>query len=323
LIASEHDSNRSNPITTLIEQDSAMTVYSSHLATEIATQPDDWVAVHDRLADARAVLPEDGSTVAVVGCGTSAYMAQAYAALRESSGAGRTDAHVASEFPLTRTYDQVLAISRSGTTTEVIDLVKNLTARGQRVTAIVATEGTAIPALADDALLLPEVDERSVVQTRFATTTLALLRASLGEDLTPVVAQARAVLAEDEKTATEGVADAEQLTFVGRGWAIGLANEAALKLRESAQFWTEAYPAMDYRHGPISIATTGRAVWSLGPAPEGLGDDVRATGAWFDDRDLDPMADLVRVHRLCLLKAARAGLDPDLPRHLSRSIILT
>ena len=167
------------------------------------------------------------------------------------------------------------------------------------------------------------MDEQSVVQTRFATTTLALLRLSLGEDLDPVTAQARAVLAEDEKTATEGVADAEQLTFIGRGWAVGLAHEAALKLRESAQFWTEAYPAMDYRHGPISIATTGRAVWSLGPAPEGMADEVRATGAWFEQRDLDPMAELVRVHRLCLLKAARAGLDPDQPRHLARSIILS
>ena len=300
-----------------------MTAYASHLAAEVATQPDDWEAVRNRLTEAKAVLPEDGREVAVVGCGTSAYMAEAYAALREGSGAGRTDAHVASEFPHGRAYDQVLAISRSGTTTEVIELVRSLRERGQHVTAIVATEGTPIPELADATLLLPEVDEQSVVQTRFATTTLALLRLSLGEDLDPVTAQARAVLAEDEKTATEGVADAEQLTFIGRGWAVGLAHEAALKLRESAQFWTEAYPAMDYRHGPISIATTGRAVWSLGPAPEGMADEVRATGAWFEQRDLDPMAELVRVHRLCLLKAARAGLDPDQPRHLARSIILS
>ncbi len=50
-------------------------------------------------------------------------------------------------------------------------------------------------------ILLSEVDEQSVVQTRFATTALALLRASLGEDLTGAVADARAVLAEDEGSA--------------------------------------------------------------------------------------------------------------------------
>ena len=303
-----------------------MTADASHLAAETATQPDDWAAVLSRTDEARAVLPQPGESVAVVGCGTSFFMAQAYAVLRETAGSGvggRTEAHAASEFPADRTYDHVVAISRSGTTTEVIELLTALRERGQRTTAIVATEGTAIPDLATHALLLPEVDEQSVVQTRFATTALILLRATLGEDVSAAIADARAVLAEDEASALAGVAEAEQITFVGRGWTIGLANEAALKLRESAQFWTESYPAMEYRHGPISIATTGRATWAFGAVPEGLAEDVRATGAHFEHRDIDPLADLVRLHRLCLVKAARAGVDPDQPRHLSRSIILS
>jgi len=300
-----------------------MTVAASHLAAEIATQPDDWAAVLGRVSEAAGLLPGPGQDVAVVGCGTSFYMAQAYAALREAVGQGRTEAHAASEFPLGRDYDHVVAISRSGTTTEVIALLETLRERGQRTTAIVATAGTAIPELATECLLLEEVDEQSVVQTRFATTTLALLRATLGEDLGTTVEQARAVLAEDESTALSGVLDADQITFVGRGWTVGLANEAALKLRESAQFWTESYPAMEYRHGPISIATTGRATWAFGEVPEGLPDDVAATGAHFEHRDIDPLADLVRLHRLCLAKARLAGVDPDRPRHLSRSIILS
>lgn len=297
--------------------------HTSHLAAETATQPDDWAAVLGRLDEALAVLPKRGDAVAVVGCGTSFFMAQAYAVLRERAGHGRTEAHPASEFPAGREYDQVVAISRSGTTTEVIELLTDLRERGQRTTAIVATEGTAIPSLATESLMLPEVDEQSVVQTRFATTTLALLRASLGEDLTAAIADARSVLAEDEGSALADLVYAEQITFVGRGWTIGLANEAALKLRESAQFWTESYPAMEYRHGPISIATSGRATWAFGEVPEGLAEDVRATGAHFEHRDIDPMADLVRLHRLCVAKAARAGVDPDRPRHLSRSIILS
>jgi fructoselysine-6-P-deglycase FrlB-like protein len=36
-----------------------------------------------------------------------------------------------------------------------------------------------------------------------------------------------------------------QWTFAGRGWTVGLASEAALKLREAAQAWTEAYPALE------------------------------------------------------------------------------
>lgn len=300
-----------------------MTTTTSHLAAEMATQPSDWKAVLNRVEEAVAVLPTAGEEVAVAGCGTSYFMAQAYSVLREQAGQGRTEAHPASEFPPDRAYDHVVVISRSGTTTEVIELLHRLRERGQRTTAIVATPGTPIPALADQSLTLPEVDERSVVQTRFATTTLALLRATLGENLGPVIADAEAVLAEDAARALASVADAQQITFVGRGWTVGLANEAALKLRESAQFWTESYPAMEYRHGPISIATAGRAVWAFGEVPEGLGEEVRATGAHFEHRDIDPLADLVRLHRLCLLKAARADLDPDSPRHLARSIILT
>jgi fructoselysine-6-P-deglycase FrlB-like protein len=300
-----------------------MTAYASHLAAEVATQPADWRAVLSRVDEARAVLPRPGQRVAVVGCGTSFYMAQAYAALREASGEGQTEAHAASEFPHLREYDHVVAISRSGTTTEVIELLEALRERGQLTTSIVATADTAITTLVTHSLLMSEVDEQSVVQTRFATSTLALLRATLGEDLDGAIADAEAVLAEDEDTALAHVAEAGQLTFVGRGWTIGLASEAALKLRESAQLWTESYPAMEYRHGPISITTEGTATWAFGDVPPGLADDVRATGAHFEHRDIDPLADLLRVHRLCLLKARQAGVDPDHPRHLSRSIILT
>ena len=294
----------------------------SDLEREVTGQPDDWAAVVARLPELQGSLPAPGARVAVVGCGTSYFMAQAYAALRELAGHGETDAFAASEHRLDRPYDAVLAITRSGTTTEVLDLLRSLRGRDVATTAIVATPGTPVTGLADHTVLLPEVDERSVVQTRFATSTVALLRASLGQDLSAAIADARAVLDEDEAPCLAGLADAEQVTFLGRGWTIGLAAEAALKLRESAQFWTESYPAMEYRHGPVSIATAGRATWALGDVPPGLADLVRGTGAHFESRDVDPLAELVRVHRLCLAKARQGDLDPDHPRHLTRSVVL-
>jgi fructoselysine-6-P-deglycase FrlB-like protein len=294
----------------------------SHLRREVAGQPDDWAGVVARLPQLAAALPEPGARVAVIGCGTSYFMAQAYAALREATGHGETDAFAASEHRLDRDYDTVLAITRSGTTTEVMDVLASVRDRDLVTVAIVATPGTPVTELADRTVLLPEVDEQSVVQSRFATSTLALLRASLGEDLSAAIADARAVLAEDEDQCLADVADAEQVTFVGRGWTVGLAAEAALKLRESAQFWTESYPAMEYRHGPVSIATSGRATWALGTPPVGLAEQVRGTGAHFESRGIDPLAELVRVHRLCLVKARQGDLDPDAPRHLTRSVVL-
>ena len=294
----------------------------SHFQTETAGQPDDWAGVVSRLDEWAPALPAAGDRVAVIGCGTSFFMAQAYSALREASGQGETDAFAASEHRLDRGYDSALFITRSGTTTEVIDVLSSLAGRGIATTAVVAVPGSPVTGLADQSVLLPEVDERSVVQTRFATSTLALLRASLGEDLSVAIADARAVLAEDEAQCLAGLADTEQVTFLGRGWTVGLANEAALKLRESAQFWTESYPAMEYRHGPVSITTSSRATWAFGEVPEGLAELVQSTGAHFESRDIDPLAELVRVHRLCLVKARRSDLDPDRPRHLTRSVIL-
>lgn len=296
-----------------------MTETSSHLATEIATQPDDWMRAADAAGSHAAALPRIGERVAVIGCGTSLYMAQCYAALREGAGHGLTDAFPASEHALHRGYDRVLAITRSGTTSEVLDVLGRLPA-GPTSSVITADGSTPVVDLARHAIVLADVDERSVVQTRFATTTLALLRAHLGEDLAPVAEQGRAALAAELPAA---VVEAGQVTFLGRGWTVGLAHEAALKLRESAQLWTESYPAMEYRHGPISIAAPGRAVWAFGEVPDGLADQVRATGAHVEHAAGDPLADLLRVHRLCVVAAAGRGLDPDHPRHLARSIILT
>jgi fructoselysine-6-P-deglycase FrlB-like protein len=158
------------------------------------------------------------------------------------------------------------------------------------------------------------------VQTRFATTTLALLRASLGQDLEPVIAQADQAVVADLPA---GLLERTQFTFLGSGWTVGLANEAALKLREACLAWTESYPAMEYRHGPISITDARSAVWFLTPPPASLPEEVAATGALVVPSTGDPMAELVRVQRLGVALAAAKGLDPDRPRNLSRSVILS
>jgi fructoselysine-6-P-deglycase FrlB-like protein len=289
----------------------------AHMREELNSQPEMWARAADLTAE-QALLPASGARIAVVGCGTSWFMAQSYAALRESAGHGETDAYAASEAFLDRGYDAVVALTRSGTTSEVLELVDRIKGRIPTV-GVIGDPDSPLVSLVDDAVLLPFADEQSVVQTRFATTALALFRASLGEDLSGAIADAQAVLAED---GDDELRDAEQYTFLGRGWTIGLAHEAALKLRESSQSWTEAYPSMDYRHGPIAIAAPGRVTWQFGEAPEGLSAQVEATGARFEQRAIDPLADLVRLHRTALDRAVARGLDPDQPRNLTRSVIL-
>ncbi|GIJ28129.1 hypothetical protein Vqi01_32910 [Micromonospora qiuiae] len=308
----------------------------AYVHTEIASQPSCWRQAGELAPKVLDRLPRPGERVAVVGCGTSWFMGMAYAARREAAGQGETDAFQASEFPVDRRYDRLLAITRSGTTTEVLDLLTALRGRTP-TTVLVGDPGSPAASLADAAVTMPFADERSVVQTRFATTVLALLRAHLGDNITALVADAevavRAPLPIDPSLI-------EQVTFLGRGWTIGLAQEAALKCREAAAFWAEAYPAMDYRHGPIAVSGPGRLVWAFGELPDGLPEDVAATGAafahsrthgvrtvlgrWAARRTpVDPMADLILAQRFAVALATSRGLDPDAPRHLSRSVVLT
>lgn len=290
----------------------------SFVEIETASQPECWRRAAELAPSRSAALPATGERIAVVGCGTSFYMAQAYAALREESGQGESDAFAASEFPFGRRYDRVVALTRSGTTTEVLDLLGRLHGV-TRTVAITADPNTPVMTAADDVVVLDYADEQSVVQTRFATTAFTLLRAHLGLHTDAVVRDAETALAEP---LPEGLLDCTQFTFLGRGWTAGLANEAALKMKEASLSWTESYPAMEYRHGPISITTTGTATWMFGAAPEGLDDQVLSTGARWVESGLDPLAELVRVQRLAIARAEAAGIDPDSPRHLTRSVVL-
>lgn len=290
---------------------------ATYVEREIRRQPESWRTAVSRLPELPGVLPQPGERVAVIGCGTSWFMATAYAMLRERA-AGETDSFAASQFPAGRPYDRVVVISRSGTTTEVVRAIEQTRSP---VVAITAVPGSPVAEVADEAVVLEFADEKSVVQTVFATTTLMLLRASLGADLGAAVEQTEAVLAGGSPLPS-ALGSVDQMTFVGQDWAYGIAQEAALKMREAAQLWTEAYPQMEYRHGPISIAEPGRGVWVFGPAVEGLRADLAATGAIVVDDALDPVADLVRAQLYAVQRAHDRGLDPDRPRSLTRSVLL-
>jgi fructoselysine-6-P-deglycase FrlB-like protein len=292
---------------------------ASHVAEEIDDQPACWRRASPLAVEVGDHLPAAGERVAAVGCGTSLFMAMAYAALREQAGHGVSDAFPASEFPSDRSYDRIVVITRSGTTTEILDLLARV--KGRMPTVAITGDGSApVTDIADSVVSLDFADERSVVQTRFATTVLALLRASLGHDLELLAEDAGRALERDLPAALLG---AEQITFLGRGWTVGLAHEAALKMREAATAWTESYPAMEYRHGPISIAQPRRAVWAFGEVPRGLAEEVRSAGAWFETgAGLDPMAELIVAQRLAVAQAIARHLDPDHPRNLSRAVVL-
>jgi fructoselysine-6-P-deglycase FrlB-like protein len=292
---------------------------TSYVHDEIASQPLSWRRAMELASTAGALLPRPGERVGVIGCGTSWFVAQTYAALREQRGMGVTDAFAASEYPVTRDYDRLVAITRSGTTSEVLDVLEQVRGRVPTV-ALTADPNTPVTDTADELVVLDFADERAVVQTRFATSVIALLRTHLGDDVEPARRDLERILAEPVDVE---VAKRRQFVFLGQGWTFGLANEAALKMREASLSWTESYPAMDYRHGPISLADENGVVWFLGgQSPAGLVEEVRRTGALVVADRLDPLADLVRAQLLAVALGSAKGLDPGQPRNLDRSVVL-
>lgn len=280
---------------------------------EIASQPQTWSRALDERAAALRVLPPAGVAVLALGCGTSYYMGESWSRARNAAGGGRTRALIASEIPYVDPDETVVALSRSGTTGDLLRAVEQLR-RSHRVVGIVGAPGTPLTELCDETILLPYADERSVVQTRFATTALTLLRASTSEDLSGLVDDALAAL---EAPLPELP---DHIVFLGTGWAVGLAHEAALKCREAAGAWSEAYPVREYQHGPIAVAGHGSLVWSFSPLPDTVRAPIEATGARVLESSLDPQAQLVMAQRLAVALAQRAGRDPDHPRHLARSV---
>jgi fructoselysine-6-P-deglycase FrlB-like protein len=287
---------------------------SNLIVDEINSQPAMWARALSDPGLGVDILPIPGQRVLVVGCGTSYYIGDSYAALRTASGQGRTRAAIASE--LNWVDDDEVVVVLSGTTSDVERVALRLRG-GHRVVGIIGTKGTPIEAACDGRVLLDFADEKSIVQTRFATTALAVLRRSIGD----VTAQLSGD-AEEALCTPSPLGDAHHLVFLGTGWTVGLAYEAALKCREAAGAWTEAYPVMEYQHGPIAAAGPGTLVWALTEVPAGLAQAIERTGARLVEATLDPMAELVRAQRVAVELAARAGRNADEPHFLARSVVL-
>ncbi len=287
---------------------------------EIDSQPEVWHRSLTLVDEAARMIGRRGERVLVIGCGTSAFVAESFALLRETAGFGETDAAYASEPRPWRPYDAVIGITRSGTTTEVLDALRAVPAGVARV-VVTGVADSPCAELADEVLLLDFADERSVVQTRFPTTFLFLARAALGEDVSALPGLAAAALAEEPPAAPAGF---DHVVFLGRGWTYGLAQEAALKIRESAQAWAESYPLLDYRHGPLAVAHPGSLVWFIGAVDAQLARHIESTGASVvQAAAADPLIELALAQRFAVRTATERGLDADRPRHLTRSIVLS
>ncbi len=164
--------------------------------------------------------------------------------------------------------DLVLAISQSGETKDLVDILQEIAERRPAVkrAALVNNENSRIPQeLSDFYLPLLCGPEIAVAATKSFMNQLAILYAlaasfSLSEDA--VLANLRAVAGLVTRTLGEAGASIEKVAgelylkpsihLLGTG-LIGLAREGALKIREVALNHAEGYDAAEFKHGPNTI----------------------------------------------------------------------
>lgn len=338
---------------------------------EIKTQADSWQGALERTCGAAqrlgAVVSRNaGGPIVFIGCGSTHYLAQFAAncfqrvtgrpcrGLASSELLWQHDAWLtSSERPL------VVALSRSGETSETVWALEAMRARGCDTLGIGCYADSPVGRAVTLMLELPEGREQSYAQTRsFAGMLLAvqMLAARVVEnhalqaDLLALPALCAELIARAEPVARRWGTDAniQRVSYLGSGPLYGLANEATVKMKEMSLSGAEGYHFLEFRHGPMALVDQEHLVVGLLSARTRdqemavLG-DLRVRGAEvlaiangavagpdFESFDLQAavceMACAVLylpfVQLLAYYRALARGLDPDRPRNVSMAIKL-
>jgi glucosamine--fructose-6-phosphate aminotransferase (isomerizing) len=244
-----------------------------------------------------------------------------------------------------------LVISQSGASPDLLRSAEAARASGARVVALVNAEASPLAALADTVIPLHAGAERSVAATKsFIGSLAAILHlvahwcadASLLRDLQALPEQLRRAFSLDWSPLVEGLANAHDLFVLGRGYGLGAAQEAALKLKETCALHAEAFSSAEVRHGPMelvgpdlpvllfaqqdealagALATvagfrkSGAQVWTAAPGASGHGVLPIVPTA---QPMCAPVLAIQSFYRAVNALALRRGRDPDRPPHLAK-----
>jgi glucosamine--fructose-6-phosphate aminotransferase (isomerizing) len=245
----------------------------------------------------------------------------------------------------------MVALSQSGRSPDLVAAAEAAKARGALLVALVNAEGSPLAAAADVVIPLCAGPEQSVAATKsFVASLSALLHLVAEWARSPALDAALAALPDaleqawalDWSPALTVLEDATSLYVVGRGHGYGIAQEAALKVKETCGFHAEAFSAAEVRHGPMALVEDGFPVLLLGQDDESL-DSVTALADEFSGRgatlltaglpagtpgialpalDADPIIQPILLvesfYRFANTLAVARGRDPDRPPHLAK-----
>jgi glucosamine--fructose-6-phosphate aminotransferase (isomerizing) len=336
---------------------------------EINSQPLAWGECLERISHIDlGSFPkrEDFDQIIFTGCGSTFYLSL-WAARATQTATGRHCLAVPSselwlnpEAWLVPTQKcLVIAISRSGSTSETVAAVKRLN-QNENGASIVITcyPDSELAGLSPARITLPDAQEVSIAQTR-SFTSMMLAAAYLAESSYPpslykeLINQAQSLFQREKHTASAYGKDKgiSRFFFLGSGARYGLACEAMLKMKEMSLSYSEAYHFLEFRHGPMSMVDSNSLVVGLLGRQatsyeidvlkdmRDLGSKVLALGPkqaadsvhWLDHfialetDELGMLGEVLYMPILQLIAFERAltnDRDPDKPNNLTAVVVL-
>lgn len=244
-----------------------------------------------------------------------------------------------------------LVVSQSGASPDLLRSAEAAHAAGARVVAVVNAVDSPLAGLADDVIPIQAGPEKSIAATKSFIGSLSAIvhlvahwrrDEALLQALRALPAQLRQAFALDWSAWVDSAVDARSMFVLGRGYGLGIAQEAALKLKETCALHAEAFSSAEVRHGPMELVTTDFPVLLFGqdddtlPGTLATARDFRARGAsvWTaapgvsgadtlpivspGDPLCTPILAIQAFYRAVNLLALRRGRDPDRPPHLAK-----
>jgi glutamine---fructose-6-phosphate transaminase (isomerizing) len=287
--------------------------------------------------------------VAVIGCGTSYYLAQSIAAALNQSLDHGAIAVPSGEWHLRRreyipeVKVQVLALSRSGSTTETVAAAKASLDAGERVIGITCEPNSQLAKVSTQCIYAPTHPLEDIVMTTSASLMLLIGLALAGQKIIEKQIQEAQDLLEQHKNQLDDlIRNRSHFVYLGGGALYGIASEGALKLMEMSLSFSQAYHPLEYRHGPISLIDDHSLVVIL-YSPETLEQEQKLVselrekgakvigfgGAGDLSLELSESSSLRGLIALPTLQwlgervAQSKGLNTREPRHLTKVVVLT
>ena len=244
-----------------------------------------------------------------------------------------------------------LAISQSGRSPDILAAAQAAREAGALVVAMVNDAASPLAEAAEVTAPLRAGPELSVAASKSyiaaLSATVQLVAAWSGDAKLLAALQGLPNLLErawalDWTAALPALKEAQSLYVLGRGLGFGVAEEAALKLKETCGLHAEAFSAAEVRHGPMALVGPGFPVLAFAQDDE-TRDGVEAVAAAAAAQGapvmkaggrelagvvslptepacavLEPIAYALSFYRLANALALARGRDPDQPPHLSK-----